>query len=107
MLKRQGIDPAAEKQAKKCVEEEREQASSMPTFAALTLEWLETWSKKKRERYVETVKNRLDRDILPAADNIPIDRLKAAVLVKIVSGIQDGRHLSSRTFPWVQVVMNR
>ncbi len=63
----------------------------MPTFAALTVKWLETWSKEKSERYVETVKNGLDRDILPAVGNIPIDQLKAAVLVKIVSGIQDDR----------------
>ena len=90
-LKRQGIDPAAEKQVRKCAEEEREQASSMPTFAALTKEWLETWSKKKSARYVDTVKTRLDRDILPAIGNVPIDQLKATVLVKIVSGIQDDR----------------
>jgi hypothetical protein len=38
----------------------------MPTFAELTAEWLETWSAKKSEHYVGTVKNRLDRDILPA-----------------------------------------
>ena len=90
-LKRLGIDPAAEKQARKRAEEEQERASLMPTFAALTGEWLNTWSKKKSARYVETVKTRLDRDILPAIGNVPVDQLKAAVLVKIVSGIQDDR----------------
>jgi hypothetical protein len=64
-LKRQGIDPAAAKQAKKREEEEKERDSSMPTFVALTKEWLDTWSKKKSERYVGTVKSRLDCDILP------------------------------------------
>src|SRR5579872_5988959 len=34
-LKRQGVDPAAEKQARKHAEEERERVSSMLTFAAL------------------------------------------------------------------------
>jgi integrase len=90
-LKRQGIDPAAEKQATKRKDEALERTSSMPTFAALTKEWLETWSKKKSERYVGTVITRLDRDILPAIGNVPIDQLKATVLVKIVSGIQDDR----------------
>ena len=61
-LKRQGIDPAAAQQAKKREEEEKKQDSSMPTFNALTKEWLDTWSKKKSERYVGTVKSRLDRD---------------------------------------------
>ncbi len=90
-LKRQGIDPAAAKQSKKRVEEEKKRESSMPTFASITKEWLDTWSKKKSERYVVTVKLRLDRDILPAVGDIPIDQLKASALVKIVSGIQDNR----------------
>ena len=90
-LKRQGIDPAAAKQEKKREEEEQKRDSSMPTFGALAKEWLETWSKNKSERYVVTVKGRLDRDILPAVGEIPIDQLKASVLVKIVSGIQDDR----------------
>lgn len=90
-LKRQWIDPAAEKQARKHAEVERERESSLLTFAALTEEWLNTWSRKKSARYVETVKTRLDRDILPAVCNVPIDQLKATVLIKIVSGIQNGR----------------
>jgi hypothetical protein len=38
-----------------------------------------------------TVKTRLDRDILPAVGDVPIDQLKATVLVNVVSGIQDDR----------------
>ncbi len=90
-LKRQGIDPAAAKQTKKREEEECKRESSMLTFAALTEEWLKTWSKKKSAHYVGTVKTRLDRDILPVIGETPIDQLKAALLVKIVSGIQDDR----------------
>ncbi len=90
-LKRRGIDPAAAKQTKKREEEECKRESSMPTLAALTEEWLKTWSKKKSARYVATVKTRLDRDILPAIGETPIDQLKTAALVKIVSGIQDDR----------------
>ena len=63
----------------------------MPTFAALTEEWPKTWSQKRSVRYVETVKTRLSRDILPAVGNIPIDLLRAGALTKIVSGIQDDR----------------
>ena len=89
--KREGTDPAAAKQAKKRKEEESKQEHPKPTFAALTAEWLKTWSKKKSARYVGTVETRLDRDILPVIGEIPIDQLKAAALVKIVSGIQDDR----------------
>ncbi len=89
--KRQGVDPAAAKQARKREEEESKQESSKLTFAALTAEWMKTWSKAKSTRYVETVETRLNRDILPVIGSIPVDQLKAAVLVKIVSGIQDDR----------------
>ena len=89
--KREGTDPAAAKQAKKLNEDASNQKSSKPTFAALTAEWLKTWSNKKSARYVGTVETRLDRDILPVIGEIPIDQLKAAALVKIVSGIQDDR----------------
>ncbi len=90
-LKRQGIDPAADKQARKRAQEETMRASSMPTFGALTKEWLSTWSKKKSARYVGTVITRLDRDILPVVGEIPIDQLKATILTGIVSKIQDDR----------------
>lgn len=97
-LKRKGTDPAAAKQAQKRAEEQKKQEeekkepeSSAPTFRTLTEEWLKTWSVKKSARYVATVKSRLDRDILPAVGDVPIDQLKAKVLVKIVSGIQDDR----------------
>ncbi len=43
-LKRQGVDPAADKQARKHAQEETERTSLMPTFAVLTDEWLSTWS---------------------------------------------------------------
>jgi len=90
-LKRQGIDPAAEKQKTKRAEMEQERASTIPTFAALTKDWLATWSKKKSARYVTTVQTRLDRDILPVIGDVRIDQLKAVVLTKIVCGIQDDR----------------
>lgn len=91
LLKRQGTDPAAAKQVKKREESEQERVSTMPTFADLTKTWLETWSKNKSVHYVETVKGRLDRDILPVIGKIPIDELEISALVQIVSGIQDDR----------------
>jgi hypothetical protein len=58
-LKRNGVDPAAEKQARINAQLESDRVSSMPTFAELTAEWLGTWSAEKSERYVATVKTRL------------------------------------------------
>jgi len=89
--KREGTDPAAAKQAKEREEEESKQEPPKPTFAALTEGWLKTWSKKKSARYVEMVKTRLDRNIVPIIGEIPINQLKPAVLVKIVLEIQDDR----------------
>ncbi len=63
----------------------------MPTFAELTKEWLDTWSAKRSERYVSTVKNRLDRDILPAIGSTRIDQLKPPEMAKIAVGIQNER----------------
>ncbi|MGA8668713.1 MAG: integrase arm-type DNA-binding domain-containing protein [Terracidiphilus sp.] len=93
-LKRSGVDPAADKQSKKREALESERVASMPTFAELTEEWLKTWSAKKSERYVGTVKTRLDRDILPKFGAIRIDQLKASEVAKIVKGIQDKRKAS-------------
>jgi hypothetical protein len=90
-LKRTGVDPAADKQARRRAQLESDRVSSMPTFAELTAEWLGTWSAKKSERYVATVKTRLDRDILPAIGDIRIDQLQPPRMVKIVAGIQDDR----------------
>jgi integrase len=90
-LKRTGVDPAAEKQARRRGEIESERASSMPTLAELTEEWLKTWSAEKSARYVATVKTRLDRDILAAIGDIKIDQLQPSRMVKIVTGIQDDR----------------
>jgi integrase len=63
----------------------------MPTFAELTTEWLGTWSAEKSDRYVTTVKTRLDRDILPAIGDIKIDQVQPHRMVKIVTEIQDER----------------
>jgi integrase len=90
-LKRHGTDPAAAKQAKKQEEQEGKHESSKPTFDQLTEEWFKTWSKGNSQRYAGTVKTRLERDVLPAIGNIPIDQLKKADLTKIISRIQDDR----------------
>jgi hypothetical protein len=93
-LKRQGTDPAAAKQAKKQEELEGKHESSKPTFDQLTEEWFKTWSKGISQRYAGTVKTRLERDVLPAIGNIPIDQLKKADLTKIIWRIQDDRDTS-------------
>ena len=90
-LKSTGVDPAAAKQSKKREDLEAEKVSSMPTFAELTEQWLETWSENRSKRYVVTVKTRLERDILPAIGATKLDQLKASDLVNIVTGIQDDR----------------
>ncbi len=89
--KRQGIDPAVAKAETKHSEQTLAKESSAPTFAALTTEWKKVWSKGKSVRYVTTVNTRLERDILPAVGNVPIDQLDKRVLTKIVSDIQDDR----------------
>ena len=107
-LKGQGTDPAAAKQARKREDEEQEPISTMPTFASLAAKWFETWSKKKRPRYVGTVKTRLDGDVLPAIGEIPIDQLEAATLVQIVSKIQDDRDaedLARRTLQKIKQIL--
>jgi integrase len=90
-LKRTGVDPAAEKQARKQSQLQSDRASSLPTFAYITAEWLKTWGANKSARYVATVTTRLDRDILPAIGDIKIDQLQSSNMVKIVTGIQDER----------------
>ena len=90
-LKRAGIDPAADKQATKRGEVKTQKVSSLPTFAELTNEWLETWSENRSKRYVGTVKTRLERDILPHIGKVKIDQLESSAMTDIVTGIQDKR----------------
>ena len=90
-LKRPGIDPAADKQATKRGEVKTQKVSSLPTFAELTNEWLETWSENRSKRYVGTVKTRLERDILPHIGKVKIDQLESSAMTDIVTGIQNKR----------------
>jgi integrase len=88
-LRAEGRDPAADKQAFKLSEKAATMASSKPTFAEVAESWFEIWSKQKSKRYVDTVRYRLDGDILPALGTKPIDAIRAPDIVKLVTQIQD------------------
>jgi site-specific recombinase XerD len=51
-------------------------------------DWLETWGKGQSERYVNTVRYRLEGDILPALGSKAIDSIETPDIVKAVKSIE-------------------
>ena len=80
-----GIDPMAEKKARK----NENNVANKNSFQTITKLWLEHWGEGKDKRYVDTVRRRLDTDILPALGARPIDKIEALEVVQMVKGIQD------------------
>ncbi len=88
-LRAEGMDPAAEKQARKISEKTAAIAASKPTFAQVAKDWYDIWSREKDKHYAQTVKYRLEGDILPALGKMRIDAIKTPDIVKMVTQIQD------------------
>ena len=82
-----GIDPCAAKWERKKAEKKAQQDATQPTFAQVAEEWLETWGSGKSARYVQTVRFRLDGDILRALGEKPIREIGATDVVDMVKGI--------------------
>ena len=74
--------------------EERKRAKTgvldpgISTFGKITKHWLEHWGKGKTSRYVQTVKFRLEKDILPKVGEKPIEEIETTEIVKLLGEIQ-------------------
>jgi integrase len=85
----QGIDPMEQRKAVKSARN----AASGNSFASITALWLEHWSEAKSARHVDSVRRRMEADILPALGSRPIEAIEAPEVVAMTKAIeQRGAH---------------
>jgi integrase len=85
----QGIDPMEQRKAVKSARN----AASGNSFASITALWLEHWSEAKSARHVDSVRRRMEADILPALGSRPIGAIEAPEVVAMTKAIeQRGAH---------------
>jgi integrase len=79
-----GIDPMAEKKAKKA-----EKAEEQLTFQVVAMEWYEHWKEGKSDRHAGYVLRRLEADVFPCLGQRPVAKIEAPELVKMVKTIEE------------------
>ena len=80
-----GVDPMAQRKAEKTAEKIAVENS----FQSITTQWLEHWQEGKSPRHVDTVRRRMEADILPCLGARPIAEIEAPELVAMANAIQD------------------
>jgi len=80
-----GIDPMAEKKARK----NENNVASKNSFQTIALMWLAHWREGKSARHATTVQQRMESDILPALGARAIDKIEAPEVAQMVKAIQD------------------
>jgi integrase len=89
-----GVDPMEQKKAEKLKAHEEDENS----FATIAAKWLEHWREGKSPRHADTVRRRMDTDLLPTLGARPIAMIEAPELVRVVKAIQQrgARDLAKR-----------
>ena len=80
-----GVDPMALRKAEKTAEKVAVENS----FQSVTAQWLEHWQEGKSPRHVDSVRRRMEADILPCLGARPIAEIEAPELVAMANAIQD------------------
>jgi integrase len=79
-----GVDPMAQRKAAKTAEQE----ASENSFASVASRWLEHWREGKSSRHVDSVRRRMNADILPGLGARPMAAIEAPELVAMVKTIE-------------------
>jgi integrase len=79
-----GVDPMAERKAKKTASRLAVESS----FASIASRWLEHWRDGKSPRHVDSTRRRLEANIFPALSERPIAEIEAPELVAMVKSIE-------------------
>jgi integrase len=80
-----GVDPMAQRKAEKTAEKVAVENS----FQSVTTQWLEHWQVGKSPRHVDSVRRRMESDILPCLGPRSIAEIEAPELVAMANAIQD------------------
>jgi integrase len=79
-----GLDPMAERKSVKTLEK----AASENSFQSIASLWMEHWQDGKSPRHVDTVKRRMEADILPCLGARPVAEIEAPELVAMTKAIE-------------------
>lgn len=84
-----GVDPMAQRKAEKTAE----RVAVENSFQNIAAQWLEHWREGKSPRHVDSVRRRMEADILPPLGARPIAEIEAPELVAMIKAIeQRGAH---------------
>jgi len=83
-----GTDPMAERKAAKAAAVQCDENDTDNPFATVATKWHEHWSHGKSQRYIDTVKRRIDTNIIPVLGNRPVADIKASEIIKTVKNIE-------------------
>jgi hypothetical protein len=75
--------------ARRKVQKTAEKAAVENSFQSVAALWLEHWQEGKSPRHVDTVRRRMESDILPCLGPRPIAEIEAPELVAMANAIQD------------------
>jgi hypothetical protein len=79
-----GLDPMAERKSVKTLEK----AATENSFQSIASLWMEHWQDGKSPRHVDTVKRRMEADILPCLGARPVAEIEAPELVAMTKAIE-------------------
>jgi integrase len=75
--------------AQRKAEKTAEKIAVENSFQSVTTQWLEHWQDGKSPRHVDSVRRRMESDILPCLGARPIAEIEAPELVAMANAIQD------------------
>ena len=80
-----GIDPMEQRKAERAAE----RAANEDSFQSVAEKWFEHWRVGKTLRHADTVKRRMNADILPKLGSRPINAIEAPEIVAAVKAIEE------------------
>jgi integrase len=80
----EGIDPMAKRKSDKAVQA----ALSVNSFQSIAALWMEHWRDGKSPRHVDSVRRRMEADILPCLGGNPVAEIEAPKLVAMTKAIE-------------------
>ncbi|PLZ02552.1 integrase [Burkholderia sp. WAC0059] len=78
-----GLDPGAEKQARK----RAEKTAALNTFEAVALDWLGTWGKGVTAASLTKKTNLFENDVFPRLGRRPVDKIEAPEIIEVLQAV--------------------
>jgi integrase len=80
----QGLDPSEERKATKA----RQAAAADDSFEVIAREWWKNWATTRTAKHADQVLRRLEADVFPAIGALPVDKIKAPMLLALAKKVE-------------------